>query len=77
MVNKSSQKKSPANKNTTNKKVKPEHKERKLEKTAVDREDNTLLELDVKSEQNKAVAKLEEKAEVNLVLENSFNTKFV
>ena len=69
MVNRNSPKKSPAKKNISNKKTKADHKDRKLDKTTVDREDNTLHEMDV----NVAVDKLEEKRKVRLALDRTSN----
>ena len=65
MTNKNSPKKSPAKKNISNKKDMTDHKERKLDKTTFDREDNTLPELDVN------IGKLEEKRGVSLALYRS------
>ena len=67
MVNRNSPKKSPAKKNISNKNAKADHKDRKLDKRTVDREDNTLHEMDV----NVAVGKLEEKRKVSLAFGRS------
>ena len=72
MVNRNSPKKSPRKMKISNQKAKAEHKERTIEKTTVEWEDNTLHQSERNLEENAEVDTVNEKEKVNLF----FFTKF-